>query len=249
MVGAVIQVAARAALGALGIHAGTHDEDGDSADDCADGNGNQNIYAPGLLIIDDIFLIAVVIVARGIRITVNGRAVTVGGKIGGQSSQKRVEGAIIIAVFQVRKGAFADLLNAVVRQGIDGVSFGGDVPVPFFHGQEEQRAVICIAVVIVIIVGIVLRTFSVQSVHRQDDHVHSVFLPKRLRLFFQRRFLRGGHEIGVVNDVLLLCADAQEQGGEKQQAQDQANQFVFHTVSLLKASEAAPATQAARHRR
>lgn len=80
VVGAVIQVAARAALGALGIHAGTHDEDGDSADDCADGNGNQNIYAPGLLIIDDIFLIAVVIVARGIRITVNGRAVTVGGK-------------------------------------------------------------------------------------------------------------------------------------------------------------------------
>ena len=250
MVGAVIQVAARAALGTLGIHAGTHDEDGDPANDCADGNGNQNIYAPGLaFIIDDIFLIAVVIIARGIRITVNRCAVIIGGKIGGQSVQECVEGAIIIAVFQVRKGAFADLLDAIVRQSVYGVSFSGDVPVPFFHGQEEQHAVSCIAVVIVIIVGIVLRTFSVQSVHRQDDHVHSVFLPKRLRLFFQRHFLRGGHEIGVVNDVLLLCADAQEQGGEKQQAQDQANQFVFHTFSLLKASEAAPATQAARHRR
>ena len=249
MIGAVIQVAARAALGALGIHAGTHDEDGDSADNRADHNGNPNAYVPGLLIIDHVFLIAVVVIARGVCVPVNGRAVTVGGKIGGQSSQKRVEGAIIIAVFQVRKGAFADLLDTIVRQSVDGVSFGGDVPVPFLHGQEEQHAVICIAVVIVIIVGIVLRTFSVQSVHRQDDHVHSVFLPKRLRLFFQRRFLRRGHEVGVVNDVLLLCADAQEQGGEKQQAQDQANQFVFHTVSLLKASEAAPATQAARHRR
>ena len=197
----------------------------------------------------DIFLIAVVVIARGVCVPVNGRAVTVGGKIGGQSSQKRVEGAIIIAVFQVRKGAFADLLNAIVRQSVDGVSLGGNVPVPLFHGQEEQHAVICIAVVIVIIVGIVLRTFSVQSVHRQDDHVHFVFLPKRLRLFFQRRFLRGRHEIGVVNDILLLRAGAQGQRGEKQQAQNQANQFVFHTVSLLKASEAAPATQAARHRR
>lgn len=100
VVGAVIQVAARAALGALGIHAGAHDEDGDSADDRADHNGNPNAYVLGLLIIDDIFLVAVVIVARGIRITVNGRAVTVGGKIGGQSVQECVKGAIIIAVFQ-----------------------------------------------------------------------------------------------------------------------------------------------------
>ena len=249
MVGAVIQVAARAALGTLGIHAGTHDEDGDSADNRADHNGNPNAYVPGLLIIDDIFLIAVVVIAGGGYGTVDGCTIIVGGKIGGQSSQKRVEGAIIIAVFQGRKGAFANLLNAVVRQGIDSVALGGNVPVPFLHGQEEQNAVVCIAVVIVVIVGVVLRPFPVQTVHRQDDHVHSVFLPKRLRLFFQRRFLRGGHEIGVVNYVLLLCADAQEQGGEKQQAQDQANQFVFHTVSLLKASEAAPATQAARHRR
>lgn len=81
VVGAVIQVAARAALGTLGIHAGAHDEDGDSADDRADGNGNQNIYALGLaFIIDDVFLIAVVVIARGIRITVNGCAITVGGK-------------------------------------------------------------------------------------------------------------------------------------------------------------------------
>lgn len=81
VVGAVIQVAARAALGTLGIHAGTHDEDGDRANDCADGNGNQNIYAPGLaFIIDDTFLIAVVIIARGIRITVNRCAVIIGGK-------------------------------------------------------------------------------------------------------------------------------------------------------------------------
>ena len=36
---------------------------------------------------------------------------------------------------------------------------------------------------------------------------------------------------------------------QQQQAQNQANHFVFHTVSLLKASEAAPATRSTRHRR
>ena len=204
---------------------------------------------PGLLIIGHVFLIAVVVIAGGGYGTVDGCTIIVGGKIGGQRVQECVESAIIIAVFQVRKGAFADLLDAVICQNISGISTGGNVPIPFFHGEDEYDTILTVAVIIVIIVGIVLRTLSVQTVHRQDDHVHSVFLPKRLRLFFQRRFLRGGHEVGVVNDVLLLCADAQEQGGEKQQAQDQANQFVFHTVSLLKASEAAPATQAARHRR
>ena len=249
MIGAVVQVAARAALGALGIHAGAHDEDGDPADDRADHNGNPDIYVPGLLIIDHLFLIAVVVIAGGVCVPVNGGAVTVGGKIGGQSVQECVEGAIIIAVFQVRKGAFANLLDAIVRQSVDGVSLCGNVPVPFLHGQKEQNAVVCIAVVIVVIVGILLGAFSVQAVHRQDDHVHPVFLAKRLRLFVQCRFLRGRHEIGVVNDILLLRAGAQEQRGEKQQAQNQANHFVFHTVSLLKASEAAPATRAARHQR
>ena len=138
---------------------------------------------PGLLIIDHVFLIAVVVITRGVCVPVNGGAVTVGGKIGGQSIQECVEGAIIIAVFQVRKGGFANLLDAIVRQSVDGVSLGGNVPVPFLHGQKEQNAVVCIAVVIVVIVGIVLRSFPVQAVHRQDDHVHPVFLAKCQRLY------------------------------------------------------------------
>ena len=183
MVGAVIQVAARAALGALGVHAGAHDEDGDPADDRADHNGNPDVYVPGLLIIDHVFLIAVVVIAGGGYGTVDGCTIIVGGKIGGQRVQECVESAIIIAVFQVRKGAFADLLNAVVRQGIDSVSLGGNVPVPFLHGQKEYHAVICIAVVIVIIIGVVLRLLPFQTVHCQDNHVHPVFLAKCQRLY------------------------------------------------------------------
>ena len=83
VIGAVVQVAARAALGALGIHAGAHDEDGDPADDRADHNGNPDIYVPGLLIIDHLFLIAVVVIAGGGYGTVDGSTIIVGGKIGG----------------------------------------------------------------------------------------------------------------------------------------------------------------------
>ena len=42
--------------------------------------------------------------------------------------------------------------------------------------QKEYLAVICIAVVILIIIGVVLRLLPFQTVHCQDYHVHPVFL-------------------------------------------------------------------------
>ncbi len=95
MIGACLQIVPGTTLLTLGIHCGDHPTNGKSSDDQPNDYGQEEIGGALAFIVDNAFLISVIIVSGSIHIAVNGRAVLIGVKIGGKVIQPGVKAEII----------------------------------------------------------------------------------------------------------------------------------------------------------
>ena len=134
------------------------------------------------------------------------------------------KGVVVIRVAEIRRNLFADVVDTRQRKGLHTVALGGDPPVAVLHGHEQQCAVVGIAVIVVIVVGIFHGRFSAQRIRRDDDEIHLLLRGNLPQAKLELALIIIGHQVRVVHDA-GLSAHAGQRKGRSRQKHEKAKQY------------------------
>ena len=215
---------------AHGLQLGLHSAGGDQANTQADQHRNDQRAAAfkGLL---------------GQVTAVKGRAFPCLGHELVALGGKGLKGIGVIPVAEIRQEAIGDIVDTVVREGVDAKTGGADPPIPVLHAHQQQNAVpvsaVAIAVVVKIVIGVGSGGLPTQSIRGDDDHIELQPAADLIQRIQKLRFLIALQKIGIVHQPgVALCREGRYCQAQSQQQYQQKDTRLFHSAHLLTAATA-----------
>ena len=144
----------------------------------------------------------------------------------------------IIPVAEIRQEAIGDIVDAVVREGVDAKTGSADPPIPVLHAHQQQNAVpvsaVAIAIVVKIVIGVGSGGLPTQSIRGNDDHIELQPAADLIQRIQKRRFLIALQKISMIHQSgVALRREGRYCQAQSQQQYTQKDTRLLHSAHLL----------------